>query len=131
MDNRIKRLIASVETSGDTKGDYAQLTPIVLRDLQQLGMFKDITMDEVKKDPALYDKVVEAYWRRMEDFGVPSSDLEKTIWLRAPGLYRKYGGDVRTIKDPYLRNVMMNRVKNLTESLKGTKQSPYKEELAK
>lgn len=121
--------VAAVENYGSMEGNWAQLTPIALRDLQQLGLFKNITLDQVKGNPKLYQSVVDAYWKRMEDFGIPDDDYTKAIWWRAPGLYKRYGGDVSKIKDKTLRNVMENRVKNLDAYIKSIQPSPYTGEL--
>ena len=115
----IKSMIASVENYGNLKGDWAQLTGVVLKDLQRRGQFKDISLAEVKSDPKLYEKVTNAYLKRIEDFGIPDDPVVKTIWWRAPALYKKYNGDVDMIEDKNLKNVMQNRIKNLAQALPG------------
>ena len=110
-------LLAAVENSGKLEGnypkDYAQLTGVVLKDLQQIkGLFKGKTMAEVRSNPSLYNSVVDAYWKRMEDFGI-INPVAKAVFWRSPAHYKQTGGDVTKIADPYLRNVYENRLKNL------------------
>lgn len=130
-DIRRKHLLASVEQSGDTTGDYAQLTSVVLKDLQQnKGLFKNVkSIKEVKSNPELYDQVVEAYWNRMDDFGI-NNNIGKTLWWRAPGEFLRTQGDISKIKDPRLKNVMSNRVTNLRAFIQGPNTSAISEALA-
>jgi len=108
---RTKKALSSVENYGRVEGNYAQLTPIVLKDAQQMGQFKGIKWSDIKSNPKLYDKLVDWYWKRVEDFGVKGFK-DKVIWWRAPALYKKTGGDVNKIKDKRLRNIFKNRLKN-------------------
>lgn len=120
-------LIASVENYGNIEGNYAQLEPIVLRDLQQSkGLFKNVTFSQVMTDPILYRQVVDAYWNRMEDFGV-KDPVEKAIWWLMPGRYKSTGGDINKLQDPRHRNIMANRIKNLNAAMQPSR---YEEALS-
>ena len=112
--DEIKKSYASVENYGDITGNYAQLTPIALEDLKLFrGVDKKVSFEQVMNDPALYDQMVDLYYDRMGDFGVPDDLYTRVIWWRAPTLYKKTGGDISKIEDPKLRNIMENRVKNI------------------
>lgn len=113
--DQIKPALASVEQSGNTEGHYAQLTPIVLKDLQMLGKFKGITFDQVLSDPKLYDDVVLAYWDRLADFGIPDDLKTRVLYWYKPSLYKKTGGDINKVADPRDRNIFQNRLKNYAE----------------
>ena len=109
---KIKEQISKVENYGKQEGDWAQLEQVVIDDLQEQGILeKDITLEQVKKDPELYDRVVALYLKRMDDFGIP--DDEKALWWLMPGRYKRTGGDVDKLKNPKHRNIMNNRIKNL------------------
>ena len=121
LDPKMKKMLAVVENYGKVEGDYAQLEPIVLKDLQQnKGMFKDKTFEQVKADPALYDEVVGAYLERIEDFGIPNVPTTKAMWWLMPGRYRQTKGDITKVPKPF-RNVMSNRAVNLNVYLKELK----------
>ena len=124
MDEKAKKLIAVVENYGNVEGDYAQLTPIVLKDLQKnKGMFKGKTLPEVKADPKLYDQVVEAYWNRMDDFGLSQNPVIKALWWYAPTDYKRTEGLIHKL-NPDKRKLMQTRVNNMTVYLKPPA-SPY------
>jgi len=107
---RQKKALASVEFFGKTEGNYAQLTPIVLKDAQQRGQFKGVTWSKVKSNPNLYDKLVDWYWKRLDDFGIKKFK-DKVIWWRAPALYKRTGGNIEKLEGK-LKNVFKNRLKN-------------------
>ena len=56
-----KAEIAALENYGNQTGDYAQLEQVVLDDLERYGFPEDLSVDQVKQDPQLYDMVVNAY----------------------------------------------------------------------
>lgn len=113
----VRAKLAAVEQSGNLAGDYAQLEPIVLRDLQNVkGMFKGVAFEDVMKDPVLYDQVVDAYYNRIEDFGIKDEN-EKVLWWLMPTRYKKMDGDIAKLPNARLKNIMENRVKNLGDFL--------------
>lgn len=112
LDPKYKQQIANAENYGKTTGDWAQIEDIVIRDLKRIGKLKqNITLEQVKKDPQLYDKVVKLYWDRLDAFGIPEKD--KALWWLMPSRYRQTGGDISMLKNPEHRNIMQNRVKNI------------------
>jgi hypothetical protein len=117
---KFKKMVAAAEQGGKTEGNWAQFEPIVLKDLQKnKGQFKDVSFDQVMKDPKLYDQVAEAYAVRMNDFGVPDDELSKALWWLMPGRYNSTGGNIANLKNPDFRNIMSNRVKNISTYLQG------------
>lgn len=123
-----KEILASMEQFENIEGNYAQLEPIVLKDLQKnKGMFKGITIEQVKASTKLYDRVVDAYSKRMEDFGIPDDPLIKGLWWLMPTRFKETGGNILKLKDAKHRNIMSNRVKNLYSYLSSQKasESPY------
>lgn len=112
LDPKYKQQIANAENYGKTTGDWAQVEDIVLRDLKRIGKLKqNITLEQVRKDPQLYEKVVKLYWDRLDAFGIPEKD--KALWWLMPGRYRQTGGDISRLKNPEHRNIMQNRIKNI------------------
>ena len=82
----------------------------MLKDAQQRGHFKGVTWKQVQSDPTTYDRLVDWYWKRLEDFGIKGFK-DKVIWWRAPSLYKRTWGDVEKLKGK-LKNVFKNRLKN-------------------
>lgn len=117
----IKKQLGAVENFNKTTGNYAHITPVVVRDLIQHGMlFKGYTFNQAMKDPKLYDNVVQKYWKLIGDkYGVPES--QKYLWWRRPLDYKRTGGDINQLKHPQDRNQMFNRVKNHNAALRGGK----------
>lgn len=115
-----KANISKAENFGKETGDYAQIEDVVLEDLKKFkGLDKNITLKQVKSDPKLYDKVVNMYWDRLDDFGIP--DKDKALWWLMPGRYKKSGGNIENITGPTpektkeFKNIMRNRVKNMNK----------------
>ena len=112
---QIKQALASVEQSGQTKGHYAQLTRIALKDLQQRGQFPGVSFAQVLAQPKLYDQVVLSYWNRLGDFGIPDDLRLRTLYWYKPALFQATGGDISKVPDPTDRNIFQNRAKNYEE----------------
>jgi len=117
-----KKYIAILENYGRMTGDYAQLEPVVLRDLQQnKGLFKDVKWSDVKPGTKLYDDVVDAYWERMGDFGIPDDDFTRAVWWLTPGRYSRTGGNVEKIESKRVREIMRGRENRLRGHLNESK----------
>jgi RNA polymerase sigma factor (sigma-70 family) len=96
----VKKYFASVETSRDIDGDWLQLEPSTFKDLQDRGKIsKDITFDEIKTNPEMYDVAAEGYINDLKDtFGIKDIK-DAALWSYRPGYYKKYDGDIDKIPD--------------------------------
>lgn len=116
----IKQKLGSVENFDKSEGNYAHITPVVIKDLQQNGLlFKGYTFKQVMDDPKLYDKAVKKYWEFIGDDknsrpGIPED--QKYLWWRRPYDYKKYKGDVNKMPAGPARQQMVNRIKNYNAS---------------
>lgn len=111
--------LAAVEQSEDVSGDYAQFEEATFDDLVARRKLREgLDWKQVKSNPLLYDSVVDTYWEDLTNtFGIPDDAATKAIWWLMPGRYKKTGGDISKIENEGLRNIMMNRVKNLNSYL--------------
>ena len=100
-------------------GDYAQFEESTFNDLVARRKLKEgLDWKQVKSSPLLYDSVVDTYWEDLTNtFGIPDDPATKAVWWLMPGRYKKTGGDIAKIESDKLRNIMMNRVKNLNSYL--------------
>ncbi len=100
MDDYIKGLFASTETSGDIIGDYLRLEKKTFIDLKQRKLIpNEITWDKTKKFPQIYDQVAQVYLQDlMTTFKIPTVE-EAALWSYRPGWYQKYQGDPTKIPD--------------------------------
>lgn len=108
----VKRQLAEVENFGKTTGNYAHITPIVLKDLQQRSGFnKNVTFQQAMKDPKTYDSVVKGYWDLIGNkYGIPEN--QKYLWWRRPADYKKYGGNINNMPESNDKSVMQSRLRN-------------------
>lgn len=116
----VKRLYASMETSGDISDDYLQLEPSTFEDLKRRKKIRqNITTEDLKK-PEVYDEVASGYIQDLKDtFGIPT-DEEVALWSWRPSWYKKYGGKIENIpedapgvKGKSGRQVMQDRYNNM------------------
>ena len=124
----IKKLFASVETSGDTTGDWLQLEPSTYKTLLDTWYldpkFSNINLEEVKKNTGLYDEVASSYLNfLMKYYGIPTIE-DAVLWSYRPNYYMQYGGDIESIPEnkkgsfgKSAKEVMLQR-KNILDKLK-------------
>lgn len=113
-----RQMLAAMEHGGKTVGNWAQMTPIAIKDLRQQGYFANYTDEEILANPKLYEAAVAAYW----DKGRPVSSVpesQRGLWWLNPNQYRKTDGDIDKVKafspyntDAQAQNVFRNRLKN-------------------
>lgn len=120
--NRLKKMFASMETSGDITGDYLQLEESTFNDLKRRGKVrKDIKFGDLK-NPEVYDEVARKYIQDLKTtFGIPT-EREAALWSWRPGWYKKYGGkieniplDVPGVAGKPARQNMEDRLRNLRQ----------------
>lgn len=113
-----KSQLASMENYGRTTGNYAHLTPIAFKDIQNKGYFTNYTFQDVMSNPSLYDAAVAAYWK----VGTPVSSVPENVrdlWWLSPAQYQQSGGNIERVKafgpyktDEAARTVFRNRARN-------------------
>jgi len=117
-DVAIKRLLASMETSTEIKGDYGQLTSAVLNDLHRIGKYLDIKNIEevvkknIVKDPVLYDEISADYWDLISDYRV-LNEIEKAVWWLAPTKLVEVDGKILDLAKGERKTSMLSRIVNL------------------
>lgn len=136
LNDYIKGLFASVETSGDIAGDYLQLTRHTFNDLKARGLVpENITWEKIQRFPALYDRVANMYIQDiMETFKIPTVE-EAALWSWRPAWYQQYGGkienipaDLEGVYGKTARQIMSQRNEALQGYLEKTKPTPQQQE---
>lgn len=94
-----KKMFASMETSGDIKGDWLQLEKETFLDLKIPG----IKFEDINKNKKLYDYVAKKYINKLENtFGI-KSDYDKALWSWRPAYFKKYNGNINNVpRDEYV-----------------------------
>jgi hypothetical protein len=93
-----KKAVAIIEQSGNIEGDWMQFETSTIKDLQtRYGLDKNITLDKIKKDPNLYNKVVNVYKIKLEKENGLKTDYDKALWLWRPSWFKKYKGNIENI----------------------------------
>ena len=121
-----KKAVAIIEQHGKEVGDWMQLERDTIKDLQdRYNLDKSITLEKIKKDPSLYDKVVEVYKKKLERENDLKSDYDKALWLWRPSWFKKYKGDIANIpenetfyidgQEVKVKKVMQDRKRKLDE----------------
>ena len=125
MDDYIKGLFASQETSGKIQGNYLQLEKATFKDMKQRGLIAPtVSWDLAMRYQPLYDQVADAYLKDiMTTHKIPSVE-EAALWSWRPGWYQKYGGDPTKIPDSVkgvygksAKQIMIQRSQALTQFL--------------
>lgn len=100
VDNYIKELFASVETSGKIEGDYLKLEKSTFRDLKQRKLIPEgITWEKIKRYPQMYDTTAQVYLQDlMKTFKIPTIE-EAALWSYRPAWYQEYRGDINKIPE--------------------------------
>lgn len=118
LNDYIKGLFASMETSGDTSGNWLQLEKNTFDDLiNRSKIDKNIKFSDLS-DRETYDKVADAYIKDiMNTFKIPTVE-DAALWSWRPGWYQKRKGKVTNIPittpgvfGKTAREVMSNRQK--------------------
>ena len=110
LNPRYQGEIASMEQSNDVTGDYGQIEQIILDDLNMNKGWPKLDREQVLGNPELSQKVVKAYWDRLDDFNIPNE--QKAHWWLMPGRYESTQGDVSKL-DKKWQHDMNNRSRNL------------------
>lgn len=121
--NFVKSVFASMETSGDTAGDWLQLEEGTFNYLKDRGRIPSNVNFKDLGNPLVYDKVALAYIMDLKNtFKIPTLK-EAALWSWRPGWYRKYDGNIEAIPESVkgvagksARRVMQDRLRNLQQA---------------
>lgn len=125
MDDFVKGLFASMETSGDIKGNYLQLEKSTFKDLKDRGLVApDVNWFHTQRYQPIYDRVADSYLQDiMKTFKIPTVE-EAALWSWRPGWYKKYKGDIEAIPNEVKgvygksgKEIMLQRQKALLQYL--------------
>jgi len=130
LNDYVKGLFASMETSGDISGDWLQLEESTFKDLQKRKKIRaDVKFKDLIGNGSLYDEVALGYISDlMQTHKIPTVE-EAALWSWRPGWYNRKGikGNVESIPDTYKgvagkagKVNMQDRFKNLTSYLATT-----------
>jgi hypothetical protein len=100
-----KKMVASMETSGDTSGDYLQLkgNNETLKTLKNLGLNKNIQMKDLD-NPSVYAQAADIYQNKyLPSYGLTNAK-DQALWSTMPGYYSKTGGDITKLPTDKFRN---------------------------
>ena len=119
-DDYMKGLFASMETSGNTSGDYLQLEKQTFMDMKRRGLVSpEVPFNHLRYQP-IYDTVADAYITDiMKTFNIPTPE-DAALWSWRPAWYQKYKGNIDNIPEDKkgvmgktARQVMAQRMKAL------------------